>query len=551
MTREHPQIDSLKEKAKDAEKNVRLMTVPTYSFNKKTLKLEKKQRVIRSGKEGNSFKRIAIILTFIGLELIFFIFTYVMFISAFLWFLFIPYGIGIIFACRVAVSGKNADSKIAWILFLLILAPIAFLVYLIAGEFSSSPIKAYRMRRINQRTKLLEKQAVPDCLSARVKQDCSFIQNTSDFMPHYSGDAEYFPIGEDFFEDVLNKLRYAEKFIFMDFFILEEGHLATALFEVLTERARAGVDVRIIVDGLGSHGTLSFSNVRRMKKHGIKIIAFEPVLPIASFFINYRNHRKIIVIDGTTGYVGGTNIADEYINAKQRHGVWKDASMRIDGSAVQNLTLMFLRMWEYSAKEKPDYELLKASEPFTADTGDSVIIPYGDGVNEKKKLGKGVYANIISNAQKSLYIMTPYFIIDSYIIDLLKAKAQSGVDVRIIIPEIPDKKIIYALTLYNAEKLIASGVRIYTYTPGFLHSKVMLSDDECAVVGSINVDYRSFYQQYESAAYITQDRTLRQIDADFTDTFGVSREVTADNMTKRNIFKRVGLAVLQLLAPLM
>ena len=548
----NPQIEAIKEKAKEAERNVKPMTVPTYAYNRETRKMEKKDRVIRSGKEGNSFKRIVIIMSFVGIELAFLIYLYVRFISVFLWFLFIPYAIGIIFACRVAVSEKNADSKLAWILFLLILAPIAFIVYIFAGEMTSSPIKAYRMKRINRRTKLLENQAVPKHLSQRIQLDCNYIQNTSDYVPHYGGNAEYFPTGEDFFEDVLDKLRDAKEFIFMDFFILEEGHLANALFEVLIERAKAGVDVRIIIDGLGSHGTLSLLKVNRIKKNGIMVIAFEPVLPIVSFFINYRNHRKVIVIDGITGYVGGTNIADEYINAKQRHGVWKDASMRIDGGAVANLTLMFLRMWEYSSKEKPEYELLKASAPLTASAdSDSVIIPYGDGVNEKKKLGKGVYANIISSAQKSLYIMTPYFIIDSYIVDLLKAKAQSGVDVRIIIPEIPDKKIVYALTLYNAEKLIASGVRVYTYTPGFIHSKVMLSDNECAVVGSINMDYRSFYQQYESAAYVTHAKALEQIDGDFTSTFGESREITAENVAKRNIFKRFGLAVLQLFAPLM
>lgn len=550
MSKENLKIEKIKEKAKAAENEIKPLTVKRPSFNVKTRRIEYKEHTIKSGKEGNSFKRTALIMAFLGIEIIFFVISYLQFIRAFMWFLFIPYGVGIIFACRVAVSEKNSDSKIAWIMFLLILAPIAFIVYLLAGEINTTPLKSRRLKLINKKTKFLEKKAIPYGLPSRISQDIAYIQKTSDYIPYFSGTSEYFPCGEDFFEDVLDKLEKAEKFIYMDFFILSEGHLANAIFEILTVKANAGIDVRIITDGLGSHNTLSLWKVRRIRKSGIKIVAFEPVLPIFSFFINYRDHRKIIVIDGKTGYVGGTNIADEYINAKSKYGVWKDASLRIDGESVQSLTLTFLRMWEYSAKKAPDYKKALASNKFCKEQS-GIIIPYADGPNEKDKLGKGVYANIISNAKDSLYIMSPYLIIDNHITDLLKAKAQSGVDVRLIIPGIPDKKIIYSLTLYNAEKLISSGVRVYTYTPGFLHSKVMLSDNECAVVGSINLDFRSFYQQYESAAYIAQNETLKQIEEDFIYTFADSREITLENILKRSVFKRFALACLRLFAPLM
>jgi len=548
---EKTQIGAIKEKAREAEKKVKRKTMQIPSLNIETKKLGTRELVIRSGKEGNPFKRIVFIFLFILIELAFFAFIYARFIMAFLWFLAIPYGLGIIFACRVAVSNKNYDSKIAWILFLLILAPAAVIVYLLAGEMTASPFKSRKLKKIHNKTKFLQKTDVPNALTPRIKQDCTYIQNISDFIPYFNVTTEYFPTGEAFFEDVLTKLQKAEKFIFMDFFILEDGHLSEAVFKILIEKAQAGIDVRIIVDGLGSHNTLSLAKIKRIRKHGIKIIAFEPVLPLINFFINYRDHRKIIVIDGRMGYVGGANIADEYINAKDKYGMWKDASMRIDGEAVKSLTLMFLRAWEYSSKETPDYELFLNSTYNGTEQGNDIVIPYADGINEPHRLGKGVYSNIISNAKESLYIMTPYLIVDNCMLDMLKAKAQSGIDVRIIIPDVPDKKIIYALTRSNAEKLAKSGVRIYTYTPGFLHSKVILSDDECAVVGSINMDFRSFYQQYESAAYIGGGTTLQAIAGDFQITFNVSNEITLGDIKKRNIFARIGLAFVRLFAPLM
>jgi cardiolipin synthase len=549
---ENKQINAIKQKAIEAEKARKPKTIEaptTYDF--KNHRMRTRTIVVGNGKEANSFKRIFIIAAAILLEIAALAFFYTQFIMAFLWVLFIPFGFGVIFACRVAVNKKNSDSKIAWILFLLIMAPVAVFVYLLAGEAAATPLRARKMKRINKKTKLLPKAEIPDDLPARVKQDCNYIQNTSDYTPFFGGAAEYFPMGEDFFEDVLTRIKKAEKFIFMDFFILEEGHLAAALFEVLAERARAGVDVRIIVDGLGSHGTLSLPKVNRIRKSGIKIIAFAPIIPIVNFFMNYRNHRKIIVIDGHTGYVGGTNIADEYINAKQRFGTWKDASLRIEGNAVKSLTLTFLRMWEYSSKDTPDYERFLNAEETKDDGGGAVIIPYADGPSEKNKLGKEVYGTIIANAQKSLYIMTPYFIIDNYLVDMLKAKARSGVDVRLIIPGIPDKKMVYSLSRSNAERLTESGVRVYAYTPGFLHSKVMLSDDECAVVGSINMDFRSFYQQYESAAYIAGTNTVASIAQDFENTFSESYEIRAEDVKKRNIAVRFWLSFLRLFAPMM
>jgi cardiolipin synthase len=507
---------------------------------------------IKSGKEAASLRRPALIVGLLVAELALLAVFYTRFILTYLWVLIIPFVLGVIFACRVAVSNKNYDSKIAWIIVLLLFSPVTAPIYLVAGESTATPLKTRRLKKIQGKTKYLTRADISDIPSPRIQQDCAYMQNTADFVPYFNCAAEYFPDGEAFFEDVLTRLQTAKKFVFLDFFIIDKGFLTDTVFNILSERAKEGVDIRVIVDGLYSHNSLTRANARRLRKAGIKIITFETVVPIMNFFMIYRNHQKIIVIDGEIGYVGGTNIADEYINAKVKHGIWKDASIRIEGRAVESLMLIFLRMWEYSQKEEPDYKFfLNQAKACPADKDNGLIMPYAGGVSEKQRLGKNIYTNIIGNARKTLYIMTPYFIIDDGMSELLKTKAQSGVDVRIIIPGIPDQKIVYTLTRFNAEKLIACGVRIFTYSPGFLHSKVMLSDGECAVVGSINMDFRSFYQQYESAAYIGGGAVLQSVADDFEKTFIISREIKAADIKRRNIFARIGLAVLRLFSPIM
>ncbi|MCL2521376.1 MAG: cardiolipin synthase [Erysipelotrichales bacterium] len=471
--------------------------------------------------------------------------------SIFVWFVAVFYFTGIILSIRVAVGDKNYDSKITWIIFLLTLAPLSVVLYFMGGELASKPLRSLRMKKIDDRTKIFEKAKISENLSARVKQDCNYIQNTTDYIAYYNSSCEYFKTGEDFYEDVLTKLKTAEKFIFIDFFILKEGRLADAVFEILLEKVEKGVDIRIVGDGLGSFGIFKSANLRRLRKLGIKIIPFERVAFFRnSVLANYRNHRKIIIIDGNLGYVCGANLADEYINAKTKFGLWKDAGMRIDGEAVNSLTLIFLRMWEYSSKETVDYTKFIYSTEMAVKNSNSVIVPYAGGPEQKLKICKDVYYNIVSNAKEKLYIMTPYFIVGRDLIDMLKKKAQSGVDVRIIIPCTPDKNFVFSLTLENAKSMISSGVKVYRYTPGFLHSKVIFSDDECAVVGSVNLDFRSFYQQYEVAAYIAGKHTaLKTIATDFETTFEQSELIT--NIKKRNVFVRSWFAFLRLFAPLM
>lgn len=542
-------INAIKAKAKAAALKVRPLVTRYRVYNPKTKRAELRVHVIKSGKEGGSLKRINLIASVLLVEIAVLAVLYVRVLQAFWWFLLVPYVLCIFFAWRVAVGQKNSDSKIAWILFLLIFAPIAFIVYLLAGELTTSPLKSLRLKRIVRDSKFLQHPEICDEISNEVRQDCNYLQSNTDYVPFFDSVTEYFPTGETFFEDVLEQLEKAKKFIFLEFYIFKDGFLSKEIMNILYDKAAKGVDVRIICDGLGSHNSLSFSNVRKIRRNGIKIIAFEPLIPVVNFFMNYRDHRKLIIIDGETGYVGGANIGDEYINAQRRFGYWKDAGMRIQGSAINSLTLTFLRMWEYSSKTRPEYA--KFLLPSTSSQSKDIVFPYADGPNEKNKAAKGIYANMIMNARSSVYIMTPYFIVESYILDLLKAKAESGVDVRLIIPGVPDKKASYALTLYNAEKLLRHGVKVFTFTPGFIHSKVVLVDNSRAVVGSVNMDFRSFYHQYESAAYVTGEKNLSGIICDFEETLSYCNEITFETKRKRGILSRCGLALLRLFSPLM
>jgi len=537
-----PQIDLIKEKSLKSQKARK---------NKKCRNetVEICDKVIKSS-EGVSIMRLAIVGWLILADIAIFVVLFIWLFTIFSWTLIATYLIGIIFAWRVAISDKNSDSKVSWIMFLLILAPAGIVFYFMAGETTKKRRKGRRLRKIVERTQLLHKADIPDNLPSRVKQDCNLIQNTSNFPPYFCTTSKYFSTGEDFYEDVLTELQRAEKFVFMDFFIFSEGYLADAIIKILADKTKTGVEVKIVVDGFGSHDILRRSNIKKLKRLGIQLVAFESLLQRLNFLMVYRNHRKIIVIDGKVGYAGGANLGDEYINAEQRFGLWKDAALRIDGQAVKSLTLMFMRMWDFASKEQSEYEkYLSASDNIGENDSDGVIVPYGDGVSEKHNIGKSVYCNIINNAKDYIYIMSPYFIIDNSVIKLLKAKARSGVDVRLLLPGIPDKKLIYKLTYANAEKLLDSGIKVYIYSPGFLHSKVVLSDDECAVVGSINFDFRSFYQQYENAVYIGGGEVIKDISADFRKAFAESGLL--DYIKKRNIFSRTALSFVRLFSPLM
>ena len=323
-----------------------------------------------------------------------------------------------------------------------------------------------------------------------------------------------------------------------------------SILKLLIEKAKQGVDVRVMYDGMLEVSTLPADYCKRLQEHGIQAKAFAPIRPVVSSHYNYRDHRKILVIDGNVAFNGGINLADEYINRIERFGHWKDVGVMLKGDAVTSFTLMFLQMWNVFEKEPSITPRLTAPDELPSRPS-GFVIPYGDCPLDDDKVGEAVYMDILNRAVDYVHIMTPYLILDGELETALKYAAERGVDVKLILPGIPDKKVAYALAKAQYRSLIRAGVKIYEYTPGFVHAKVVVSDDKKAVVGTINLDYRSLYHHFECATYMYRTGCISDIEKDFQDTLARCREVTQTTIRNEKFFYKAAGSLLQFIAPLM
>ena len=360
----------------------------------------------------------------------------------------------------------------------------------------------------------------------------------------------YFSSGEAKYEELLRQLEKAERFIFLEYFIVEEGQMWDRVLDILKAKVLQGVEVRMIYDGTCSLMRLPASYPKTLRAMGIQCKVFAPIRPFISTSYNNRDHRKILVVDGKVGFTGGVNLADEYINRRQRFGHWKDAAVMLTGDGVRSMTLMFLRMWNVTEKERVYEPYLNAPGPRREDMP-GCVIPYGDSPMDDERTGEMIYLDMIYSARERLYIMTPYLILDSELLTAITFAARRGVDVRIILPGIPDKKYANLLAKGHYKALVSAGVHIYEYAPGFVHSKVFLADDTRAVVGTLNLDYRSLYLNFECGAYLYKVPAIADILRDFEDTFPQCRPVTAETVARQKLSTRLGAAILKLAAPLM
>ena len=352
------------------------------------------------------------------------------------------------------------------------------------------------------------------------------------------------------FPDMLDDIRKARHFIFMEYFIISEGSMWDEIFEILKRKADEGVDVRLIYDDFGCIRHLPPNFRNDLNEHGISVIQFNPVLPIFSVVYNNRDHRKVCVVDGHTGYTGGFNLADEYINRIARFGHWKDTAVRIYGDGVWNLTFMFLNMWNALRPWDKSFKSFGPHvwhpEPFASD---GVVQPFSDSPFDHENLGENVYLDIINQAKNYVYISTPYFIIDNEMRVALELAAKRGVDVRILVPGIPDKKLVYSLTRSYVDQSAQTGVKFYTYTPGFNHAKEFVCDDRIGVVGTVNMDYRSFYLHFECGVLMIGSSCLKDIKEDLLDCFSRSEPVEAGK--GRPFIDALFAAVLRVLGPIL
>ena len=456
----------------------------------------------------------------------------------------------------LAIVNRNMppESKVTWLLFAVV--PVfGFLLYLMIGERRLSKKEIQQLEKMDS-MKFREDNSYDLRVELKQENKSAFgIVKSLLSMDHnadvYDGTAsQYFPLGEEMFEAMLDDLRSAKKFIFLEFYIIDPGVMWNRILEILVDKVQQGVEVKLLYDDIGCMATLSGDYTKRLRKMGIDAHKFNKVIPRMTVAYNNRDHRKILVVDGQVGYTGGINLADEYINHIVRFGHWKDGGVRLEGRAVKALTRLFLMNWYINRGEITDFDRYHFDSQRVE--GKGLYIPYGSGPKPiyKEQVGKAVYQNIINQAIDYVYITTPYLIIDYDLTEDIKNAAMRGVDVRIVTPFIPDKKLIQIVTRGAYPDLLEAGVKIYEYTPGFIHSKNVISDDELAVVGTINFDYRSLVHHYENAVLMYQTESIADIKQDFEDLFDVSEEISLETL-QNSWYQRLLKEIMQLFAPLL
>ena len=447
----------------------------------------------------------------------------------------------------------NPAFKMTWMLCVMALPVIGTVFYIyvhlqLETRFVQNRLAALRMETepyMDQDEKVTEALWASKSANAQLSY---YLSHQLGFPTYRNTEVEYFPVGEDKFASMIKELEKAEKFIFMEYFIVEEGIMWDTILEILKRKVNEGVEVRFMYDGMCAFDLLPYSYPKKLQKFGIMS---NKIRPFVSTIQNNRDHRKICVIDGQTGYVGGVNLADEYINEKERFGHWKDTAVLLRGDAVQSLTMIFLQMWDVDMRGVEPYGkyLTKKAESLNDRLG--YVIPYADSPFDHENVGEEVYFHILNHAKKYVHIMTPYLILDNEMLTTLIRAAKSGIEVIIIMPHIPDKWYAFAVAKTYYKELIEGGVQIYEYTPGFVHAKVFVSDDDTATVGSINLDFRSLYLHFENGVFIYDNPEVQKVEEDFQNTLAKCHKVTVTEVRNRGVLMKVAGQVLRLVAPLM
>ena len=450
----------------------------------------------------------------------------------------------------------NPSYKIAWI-FLILAFPVAGIcIYLtFGGRRLSRPVRQ-RMQLADDiiRENLWQEKITMESLrsiSDPAAVQASFLYNVTGFPVYDNTETEYFSLGDLVYPRMLEELRKAEQYIFLEYFIIGEGVMWDGILEILRQKAAEGVDVRVMYDDFGCITTLPNYYERQLERWGIRAKVFNPFVPVLSGRLNNRNHRKLMIIDGKVGFTGGVNLADEYINRRERFGHWKDSAVCLRGEGVWAMTVMFLAMWDAQTGEQEDACAFRPEYPYRLAGGEGFVQPFCDTPLDQEDVAETVLLGMFQRAVRSIYIMTPYLILDDKITSTLITAAKSGVDVRIITPHVPDKWYVHAVSRAHYEVLTEAGVRIYEYTPGFIHSKVYLVDDRYAVAGTVNLDFRSLYLHFENAVYLFEATCTAAIAEDFQDTFPLCEEITWRKCRNTKLWQRLLQAALRLFSPLM
>ena len=447
------------------------------------------------------------------------------------------------------------EFKISWMILFMLMPVQSGLLYLMWGD--KRPAIPLRRRMERAEAELAPLRTGDPAARAELARRDPRLAETADYLQNYAaapvfgGTAvRYYPVGDVMLPDMLADLQAAQHSIFVESFIIGMGEMWGQIHEILRQKAAAGLDVRVIYDDAGCLSLLPHNYVDLLRADGIRAFSFNRCVPVLNLVLNNRDHRKIMVVDGRIAYTGGVNLADEYINKVTRFGHWKDSAILLEGDAVWSMTVMFLSMWDYCSGWEEDFDLFRP-ESMPRLPGSGWVQPYTDTPLDHEKVGQAVYLNMISRARDYIYITTPYLIVDVATNTALCNAAKAGVDVRIITPHIPDKRYVFEVTRAHYPPLLEAGVRIYEYTPGFIHAKNFVVDDCYATVGTVNMDYRSMFLHFENGVLLYGTPTVHQIRDDFLSTQDKSVAVTLEQCKSVPYYRRLGREILQVFAPLL
>lgn len=463
----------------------------------------------------------------------------------------------IIIVIWIGMKNDNPAYKLAWVTLILLIPFVGAMVYLVWGnkrlprktriaaeKFHASSLE-YQVR---DKTTLqaLEKEDKDLAITAR------YLDSIAGFPLWDCTEGEYFSTGEKMFTRLMEELKKAEDYVFMEYFIVQEGHMWDPIHALLRQKIHQGVKVYFMYDDIGCINTLPNGYNHILEDEGFHVHIVNPFRPQLNPMMNYRDHRKITVIDGKVAFCGGMNLADEYINEKDRFGHWKDTAVMVEGKGVWNLAETFIQMWNFTSVKKKD--LLEPSDfryTIREARSDGYVQPFSDTPLDFENVGESFFLNVINHATDYIYITTPYLIIDHEMQTALCLAAKNGVNVHLITPGIPDKEYVYKVTRSYYLPLLEAGVKISEYSPGFIHAKNLVADDKVALVGTVNMDYRSFYFHFECGVAFYKNRVVRSVKEDFIHTLNSSREITYAAAKKISLFERILRSVLRLFAPLM
>lgn len=502
------------------------------------------------------FSRMGLVVGLLALQIFGLLFA----IDRFVEYGWVAYGAMMILSAIVVIhiinEKGNPAFKLAWIIPILLLPVFGAALYLFCqvewgtkfmrGRLSSLWIAARPY--MEQDESVIKELSIDNPSNANLAK---FMHSQVGFPTYRNTKVKFFPLGEDMFREMVLQLKRAREYIFMEYFIVEKGLMWGTILEVLEEKAREGVEVRFMYDGMCSISMLPSNYPETLRKKGIQCKIYGDIKPILSTSQNNRDHRKICVIDGRVGFTGGINLGDEYINQKERFGHWKDTAIMIRGEAVQSLTQMFLQMWNLYERRPESYNKYLTPKLGKVRSEFGYVLPYADSPFDNENVGEQVYFHILNHSKKYVHIMTPYLILDNEMITNLTFAAKCGIEVIIIMPHIPDKWYAFVLAKTYYAELIQAGVQIYEYTPGFVHAKIFVSDDDTATVGTINLDYRSLFLHFECGAFIYNNPVVRVIEEDFQRTLAKCQKVSLVDVNNRNFITKACGNVFRLFAPLM